>query len=112
MFTISEYEFSTMLVSSFCSYVSRLLANLLIPMDIKLFSIGIRSTKKNIFELCKYLKSMKNKSLLISLFLCTMTTGTFISCGETDAKPKAEPAINLLDMDCLLYTSDAADEED
>jgi len=44
----------------------------------KPFTLSGRSTKKNIFELCKYLKSMKKKSLLISLFLCTMITGTFI----------------------------------
>jgi len=71
-------------------------------MDIKLFSIGIRSTKKNIFELCKYLKSMKNKSLLISLFLCTMITGIFISCGESEQKPQSQPAISLADLDTTV----------
>ena len=73
-------------------------------MDIKFIPFAFQvmhsfSKKKDIFDTRKTLKIMSNKSLLISLFLCTMTTGTFISCGESEAKPKAEPAISLPDMD-------------
>ena len=45
---------------------------------------------------------MKNKSRIISLFLCTMITGTFINCGETEKKPQTQPAINLADMDTTV----------
>ncbi len=41
---------------------------------------------------------MKDKSLLISLFLCAMTTGTFIACNEKEQKPEV-PAINAADLD-------------
>ena len=41
---------------------------------------------------------MRNKSVLISLVLCAMTTGTFIACSDQNQKP-AEPAINVADMD-------------
>ena len=41
---------------------------------------------------------MKKKSVLISLVLCAMTTGTFIACSDQNQKP-AEPAINVADMD-------------
>ena len=45
---------------------------------------------------------MKDKSLLISLFLCTMITGIFISCGENEQKPQSQPAISLADMDTTV----------
>ena len=41
---------------------------------------------------------MNNKSFIISLFLCIMTTGTFLSCTEKEQK-QAQPAINLSDLD-------------
>ena len=45
---------------------------------------------------------MKDKSLLISLFLCTMITGIFISCDENEQKPQSQPAISLADMDTTV----------
>jgi len=45
---------------------------------------------------------MKDNSLLISLFLCTMITGIFISCGENEQKPQSQPAISLADMDTTV----------
>jgi len=45
---------------------------------------------------------MKDKSLLISLFLCTMITGIFIGCGENEQKPQSQPAISLADMDTTV----------
>ncbi len=42
---------------------------------------------------------MLNKSLLISISLCTMITGTFIGCTENAPEKQTEPAISLLDMD-------------
>jgi len=45
---------------------------------------------------------MKGKSPLISLFLCTMITGTFIGCGEKAQKEQAAPAISLADMDTTV----------
>jgi putative endopeptidase len=41
---------------------------------------------------------MSKKSLLISLFLLTMTIGTFIACNDKEQKPE-EPAINLANLD-------------
>jgi len=41
---------------------------------------------------------MNNKSLLISLFLLTMTIGTFIACNDKEQKTE-EPAINLANLD-------------
>ena len=41
---------------------------------------------------------MNNKSFIISLFLCIMTTVTFLSCTEKEQK-QAQPAINLSDLD-------------
>ena len=45
---------------------------------------------------------MDNKTLLISLFLGVMTTGTFISCGEKEQSKQADPAINLADLDTTV----------
>ncbi len=42
---------------------------------------------------------MLNKSLLISISLCTMITGTFIGCNENAPEKQTEPAISLLDLD-------------
>ncbi len=45
---------------------------------------------------------MKNNSFFIPLlFLCTMTTGTFIACNDSNQK-KSEPAISLPDMDASI----------
>jgi putative endopeptidase len=41
---------------------------------------------------------MKNKSLLITLFLCIMTTGIFLACSDK-TQQKMEPAISLADLD-------------
>ena len=54
--------------------------------------------KKDTFAIRKYLNIMSNKSLLISLFLLTMTIGTFIACNDKEQKPE-EPAINLSNLD-------------
>ena len=44
---------------------------------------------------------MKNNSLLITLFLCSMTFGTFIGCSD-NAEKKAEPAIKLEDLNTAV----------
>ena len=44
---------------------------------------------------------MKNKSLLISLFLIVMTIGTYIACTD-DAKEKTAPAISLADLNTTV----------
>jgi len=64
-----------------------------------LFGHIVVQQKKIFLELCKSFKIMKNKSLLISLFLCGMTTGTFIACSEKEQKKPTDPAINVADMD-------------
>ena len=61
----------------------------------------MNSTKKDIFSARKFLYTMKNKSLLISLFLIAMTLGTYIACTD-DAKEKTAPAISLADLNTTI----------